>query len=334
MVGDLISNIHPLPDALRHQDIFLSHNNKQVLTDLQPDLLITFGQSVISKNLKLYLRKYRPFQHWHIQASGPVADPFQTLTRIIPVEPLYFFRELFVHLAQSPTLANEDAEFIELESEYHRLWQQQNQQAGSFLPNFLQKQPFNDFSAVSYVLNALPDNSLLHLANSMTVRYANFLSLPPGKNIEVFANRGTSGIDGSTSTAVGSALTTDVPVVLITGDMAFFYDRNALWHNYLPNNLRIVLLNNHGGNIFRLLDGPNRQPELDDYFETKQPLTAKNTAADAGMEYLLCENEEDLLAQLPAFFKQEGQAKLLEIKTDGKANAEVFTAYKASWKEQ
>ncbi|MES2733491.1 MAG: 2-succinyl-5-enolpyruvyl-6-hydroxy-3-cyclohexene-1-carboxylic-acid synthase [Bacteroidota bacterium] len=334
MVGDLISNIHPLADALRHQDIFLSHNDNQVLSDLQPDLLITFGQSVISKNLKLYLRKYRPNQHWHIQAAGPVADPFQTLTRIIPIEPLYFFRELFIHLALSHTLQNQDTEYIELESEYHRLWQQQNQQAASFLSHFLKQQPFSDFSAVSYVLDALPDNSLLHLANSMTVRYANFMSLPPNKNIEVFANRGTSGIDGSTSTAVGSALTTDVPVVLITGDVAFFYDRNALWHNHLPGNLRIILLNNHGGNIFRLLDGPSRQPELDEYFETKQPLTAKNTAADAGMDYLFCDNEKDLLTLLPDFFKLEGKSKLLEIKTDGKINAKVFSAYKANWQPQ
>jgi hypothetical protein len=100
--------------------------------------------------------------------------------------------------------------------------------------------------------------------------------------VEVFANRGTSGIDGCTSTAVGAALQTERIVTLITGDVAFFYDRNGLWHNYLPPNLRVVLLNNHGGGIFRLIDGPAGQPELEEYFETRQPLRADRAAESSG----------------------------------------------------
>ena len=113
----------------------------------------------------------------------------------------------------------------------------------------------------------------------MAVRYANILGIPQGRQIEVFANRGTSGIDGCTSTAVGAALAQpERPVVLLTGDVAFFYDRNAFWHNYPTPNLRVVLFNNHGGGIFRLIDGPRQQPELEEFFETRQPLTAENTA--------------------------------------------------------
>jgi 2-succinyl-5-enolpyruvyl-6-hydroxy-3-cyclohexene-1-carboxylate synthase len=328
IVGDLISNLHTLPGTIRHQDVFLSQRDPAEMAALQPDLLITYGQSVLSKNLKLFLRKYRPYQHWHIQAAGPVADPFQSLTRIIPLEPLHFFRELYCD--------SDFQRFLEIEemavnTEYLQHWQNHHRKAEQFLFNFLEQQPFNEFAAVSRVMRALPENSLLHLANSMPVRYANFLSLLSERNIEVYANRGTSGIDGSTSTAVGSALTTDLPVVLITGDVAFFYDRNGLWNNYLPPNLRIVLLNNHGGNIFRLLDGPGRQPELDEYFETRQPLNARNTASDAGMEYFSCESEKELLEVLPHFIHTKGKAAILEITTNGKVNAEVFAAYKAGW---
>ena len=87
----------------------------------------------------------------------------------------------------------------------------------------------------------------------MAVRYANLIGLSQEQHagVAVFANRGTSGIDGSNSTAVGSALASDRLTVLVTGDMAFFYDRNAFWHNYRLPNLRVVLLNNHGGGIFR-----------------------------------------------------------------------------------
>ncbi len=321
VVGDVISNLHTLTGSICHQDIFLSTKEEEVLESLRPDLLITFGQSVLSKNLKLFLRKHRPYQHWHIQPAGPVADPFQTLTRIIPVEPRYFFRELFVNLATQPLPPGDEAE---VSRDYYQRWQRHDQRANQFITSFLPQQPFGEFVAVSHVLQSLPNQSLLHLANSMPVRYANLLSLSSEKTMEVFANRGTSGIDGSTSTAVGCALSTVEMVTLLTGDVAFFYDRNALWNNYLPDNLRIILLNNHGGNIFRIIDGPGQQPELDEYFETRQPLKARNTAQDAGMEYFFCNNEQDLLALLPAFFNPEGKAKLLEIETDSKLNAQVF----------
>jgi 2-succinyl-5-enolpyruvyl-6-hydroxy-3-cyclohexene-1-carboxylate synthase len=92
----------------------------------------------------------------------------------------------------------------------------------------------------------IPAGSQLHLANSMAVRYANYLHLPNINEVEVFANRGTSGIDGCVSTAVGAALATDAQVYLLVGDVAFFYDRNALWNNFLPSNLTIILENNSG----------------------------------------------------------------------------------------
>ena len=85
----------------------------------------------------------------------------------------------------------------------------------------------------------------------MPVRYASLCGLEAVQQIAVRANRGVSGIDGCLSTAVGAALGTDRLVTLLIGDVAFFYDRNGLWNNYLPANLRIVLFNNHGGHIFR-----------------------------------------------------------------------------------
>lgn len=321
IVGDIISNMHPIPVGIRHQDIFLARKDEKMLEQLRPDLLITFGQSVISKNLKLFLRQYPPYQHWHIQPAGTVADPFQSLTSILPTEPLYFFRELFNQNIHQ----NDDGD---VNTNYYTLWQEENRKAGKFIFHFLNSQPFSEFVAIDTVLDALPENSVLHLANSMAVRYANFLSINPQKNVAIFANRGTSGIDGSTSTAVGSALTTNDIVTLITGDVAFFYDRNALWNNYLPDNLRIILLNNHGGGIFRILDGPNRQPELDEFFATKQPLNARNTAQDAGMEYYHCNDALSLKAGLATFFTRDGKAKILEIETDSTSNTAVFAEYK------
>jgi 2-succinyl-5-enolpyruvyl-6-hydroxy-3-cyclohexene-1-carboxylate synthase len=326
VIGDVISNLHALPETIRYVDKLLMDKEPRLLEALRPDLLITFGNSVISKNLKQFLRKYKPRRHWHLQVAGPVADPFQTVTDIFSVHPVYFFKTLFGDL-DFQNFLNDD--LIENNPEYAALWQTENREAGRSLSRILNPDtPFGEFAAVREVVDALPENCQLHLANSMTVRYANFVGLPAIASIEVFANRGTSGIDGSTSTAVGAACLTKKLVTLITGDMAFFYDRNGLWHTFLPKNLRIIVLNNHGGGIFRLLDGPGGQPELEEYFETRQVLQAESTAREFGLDYFWCQTLEELQQCLPLFFESTGGAKLLEIHTSQEVNAAVFKLFK------
>ncbi|WP_026464773.1 2-succinyl-5-enolpyruvyl-6-hydroxy-3-cyclohexene-1-carboxylic-acid synthase [Adhaeribacter aquaticus] len=318
IIGDLITNTHTLPGLIRHQDVFLSPKDENLAKRLTPDLLITFGLSILSKNLKLFLRHNKPKAHWHIQPAGDVADTFQALTRIIRVKPLQFFKEL----AHSTTQ-------VDTHTSYQQDWQNLEDQANNYLTQFLKTgESFNEFKAFKAVFNYLPDNTLLHLANSMAVRYGNIISLPATRNIEIFANRGTSGIDGSTSTAIGTALQTENLVTLVTGDMAFFYDRNALWHNYLPSHFRIIIFNNHGGGIFRMIEGPRNQPELEEYFETYQPLDAANTANDFKLKYFKATNYMELKEILPEFYKSETGAAILEIFTNSKENAEFFQQFR------
>ncbi len=326
VVVDVISNQHSVKAAIQHADVIFAQKDEVLLQNLQPDLLITFGLSVISKNLKLFLRKYRPKAHWHIQLAGEAADTFQALTDIFYAEPNEFFEET-LHFPQNAAQAN-----------YFRAWQQEGNRAKNFVREFFRKPEIlktsGEFLATRKVMELLPDEANLHLANSMAVRYANLIGLyPHQKNLEVFANRGTSGIDGSNSTAVGSALASDKLTVLLTGDMAFFYDRNAFWHNYPLPNLRIVVLNNHAGGIFRIIDGPNRQPELEEYFETRQMLNAENTARDFNIEYHHCDltksqGMDKLNSVLEVFYNKSEQAKLLEITTDSKTNQQIFNQFK------
>ena len=219
---------------------------------------------------------------------------------------------------------------------YGEIWRRANRGATEFLAGFFIDglQPFNEFSAFRHALGALPEHTALHLANSMAVRYANILGIPQGRQIEVFANRGTSGIDGCNSTAVGGALAQpERPVVLLTGDVAFFYDRNAFWHNYPTPNLRVVLFNNHGGGIFRIIDGPRQLPELDEFFETHQALTAANLCRDFGLRYLPVSSFDELDAALPILFAAETGAAVLEVFTDSKTNAAFFEEYRAAVKQ-
>jgi 2-succinyl-5-enolpyruvyl-6-hydroxy-3-cyclohexene-1-carboxylate synthase len=333
VVADTIANLGDVP-AVRRQDIFLAGLSKEQKADLRPNLLITFGQSLISKALKLFLRDVAPAQHWHLQPAGEVADTFRRLTRIIRVQPAVFFQQLAVFdtkdyhrdAGSSPVIGS---------TENALTWQQADAAAAQFLSSFFaaENQPFNEFSAMRQALAVLPDGTALHLANSMAVRYANILGLPDGRQIDVFANRGTSGIDGCNSTAVGAALAQpERPVVLLTGDVAFFYDRNAFWHNYPTPNLRVVLFNNHGGGIFRLIDGPRQQPELDEFFETHQALTAENLCHDFKLRYLPVSSFEELAAALPVFFAAESGAAVLEVFTNSKTNAAFFEAYRAAVK--
>ncbi len=322
VVADSIANINDEPFALSKQDVFLAGLNERQKQDLRPTLLITFGQSLISKSLKLFLRSASPQQHWHIQAAGEAADTFRSLTALIRIKPETFFSHLAL---ENPAI----------DIEKPTPWHQAENQATQFIENYFvaNDQLFNEFSAFRLALAALPQSTALHLANSMAVRYANILGIPQGRQIEVFANRGTSGIDGCNSTAVGAALAQpERPVVLLTGDVAFFYDRNAFWHNYPTPNLRVVLFNNHGGGIFRLIDGPRQQPELDEFFETRQTLTAENTARDFNLRYFPVSSFAELEAALPVFFAAEGGAALLEIFTNSKTNAAFFEEYRAAVK--
>jgi 2-succinyl-5-enolpyruvyl-6-hydroxy-3-cyclohexene-1-carboxylate synthase len=168
----------------------------------------------------------------------------------------------------------------------------------------------------------------------MSVRYANFIGLSARqKNIQVFANRGTSGIDGCTSTVVGHALASEAPQVLITGDLAFFYDRNAFWHNYPLPNLRVVLLNNHGGIIFGMIDGPAKLPEADEYFITRQALNARRLCEEFNYSYLHLDNRRKMKNLLKDFFDSDGQTKILELESDPTLNKTIFENLKQQLKK-
>ncbi len=163
----------------------------------------------------------------------------------------------------------------------------------------------------------------------MSVRYANFVGIEAEKKgIHVYANRGTSGIDGCTSTAVGHSLNNEVPNFLITGDMAFFYDRNAFWHNYPLPNLHVLILNNHGGIIFNLIDGPGNVRERDEFFVTQQKLTAKYLAAEYGFDYLSIDSIKKIKNNLKDFFIFDGRTKILEMESSQEENKEAFEKFK------
>lgn len=327
IVADVISNLHGNSRFICHADTFLGQASDDVKKSLRPDLLITFGKSVISKQLKLFLRKYAPKAHWHIQPAGSVADTFQHLTRIIRTTPVEFFNSI--------TSVERTESFEEQKQHnYFKLWEIEERRMLRSLEQFFPQDDFGEFELVSEIIKAVPKEANLHLANSMAVRYANFVGLSSQqKNIKVFSNRGTSGIDGCTSTAVGHTLSGNQTNVLITGDMAFFYDRNAFWHNYNLSNLRVVLLNNHGGVIFKMIDGPASLPEADEFFVTQQKLTAQKLCEEYGFEYLKLDHRRKMKNMLKDFFEDGNSPKILELETTSQLSKAIFESFKTHIKK-
>jgi len=304
IVGDVISNLHSVNNVIKSADLVFNTNNEK----LKPDFLITFGRSLISKNLKLYLRKHKPSTHWHI-GLGMVGDPFQSITKIVQVEPTLFFEEWVKRKITAPN-----------QNSYRSILTTVQTKVESMLKSKLNESDFNYFSAVKYVMDNLPENSVLHLGNSMPVRIANFIGLND-PTIDVWSNRGTSGIDGTVSTAVGHALAEPNRIhTLLVGDLAFFYDRNGLWLNHeFPKNLRIVVLNDGGGGIFNIIPGPAKQKDIIELFTTPHNRTAKMTAKEFGLDYRSALTVKELQSALDGFI-----SGILEIFSKMKINENIF----------
>jgi 2-succinyl-5-enolpyruvyl-6-hydroxy-3-cyclohexene-1-carboxylate synthase len=314
VAGDLTGNVHGVPGIIRLADAFLAPQNEEVKSTLRPDLLITFGLSTVSKNLKTFLRRFRPAAHWHVQPAGIAPDTFQSLTQVIACAPEFFFHTL-AHTAEVSDNAARTA--------FRKNWRRLELRTQQLTDRFFEQTETGEFAAVRRMLMALPPGSALHLANSMPVRYANLAGLPINGNIEIFANRGTSGIDGCTSTAVGHCMAGSGLQVLLTGDVAFFYDSNAFWHDEDLSDLRIVLLNNQGGVIFGMIDGPAGLPELDRFFITRQKRRARHLCEEFGIRYQRYESPN----QWPDFFQSPGPS-LMEVETTSDISRNIYQQYK------
>ena len=313
VTGDVISNLHGVDGVIQSSDLIFKTDNES----LMPDFLITLARSVISKNLKLCLRKHKPKVHWHI-GLGMVGNPFQSLTKTVAISPEVFLKE-WIEKKQKNRLATKGTEIIKKlndKSAYFSSLLDQQKMVNEKLRSLLEESDFNYFSAVKKVIQGLPKNSVLHLGNSMPVRIANFIGLND-PTIDVWCNRGTSGIDGVLSSAVGHSLAElNRKHTLIIGDLSFFYDRNGLWLNHeFPNNLQIVILNDSGGGIFNMIPGPSSQGDLTELFTTQHQRTAKLTAKEFNMNYQGASSIEEITGW---------ESGILEIFTDMKTNTETF----------
>ena len=310
VLTETTSNLHH-PTFINNIDTIITPFTNADFENFRPEILVTFGGMVVSKRIKAFLRKYKPKHHWHID-SLRAYDTFGALTKHFQVDPNVFF-ETFLPLTNA------------IESNYF-----QQLDDVKVLRNLksnidLDKIPFSDFKVFEKVMQCLPKNSQLQISNSSAIRYAQLIAVDP--SIEVYCNRGTSGIDGSTSTAIGAAVANDKQTVFITGDIGFLYDSNALWNNYIPKNFKIILINNGGGGIFRILPGHEETPVFNTFFETSHCLTAEHLAKMYGFEYSIANDETSLETSLTALYAQNEKSSILEIFTPTLKNDSILLQY-------
>lgn len=277
-----------------------------------PDLLISFGGPLISKMIKKFLRAYKPQSHWFVGAGEPHIDTFTALTARVDVSATEFFDQL------KPLVR-------ECESDYSGLWSDRDYITSQRHTDYLQNIGWSDLKAFEILLGAVPKESNLQLSNSSVVRYAQLFKT--GHELLWNSNRGTSGIDGCSSTAAGAAWVNGKATTLITGDISFFYDSNALWNRYLKSNLRIVVISNGGGGIFRFIPGPSDVPELEDYFEVAQQMDVCALAKAYGVTCYSASSALELEKVLPEFYAPHKGAVILEVKTPREENDKVLKAY-------
>ena len=312
IMTETTSNLYS-PDFMDEIDNLIAEIGEEETEDLQPDLLITFGGSIVSKKIKKLLRKYPARNHWHISPSGEKRDTYFCITGVIRAEAADFLTDV-------------KNELTENQSGYRNFWQKHKARVLEKRKSFLDKTAWCDLKVFDFLFRQIPGNSFLHLGNSTPVRYAQLFGSQP--KFRYFSNRGVSGIDGQVSTAAGIAFAAPDKInTVVTGDLGFFYDSNALMNQYLTANLKIIVINNGGGDIFRFIPGPDTSTQREKFFAARHHWKAENIAKAFGIRYFKAENEMELKTSLQEFYGETGRPALLEIFTDGVNNAQILKEY-------
>jgi 2-succinyl-5-enolpyruvyl-6-hydroxy-3-cyclohexene-1-carboxylate synthase len=277
-------------------ELLLAGATEEERRELMPDLVIGLGGQLVSKRLKNFIQSAGD-----LKVIQPGGDPSAWIRH---------------------TLSIKGTSSGKRENSYLRAWKKVAERQLAKAERALDAAPFSNLKAVATILRHVPSNTVVHLGNSATVRYAQLLQVR--NDLVYLANRGTSGIDGSVSTAAGAALVSDQLHLLVVGDLSFVYDSNALWNRRFPDNLRIIVVNDGGGGIFRLLDGPGRMAFFEEFSVTHHPVSIELLSQAFGREFQRASGEEELSNALGGLFRRDSSVSILEVDTTGSENSRIF----------
>lgn len=314
VISEYLSNLHINGIAPYNFDSIVYALNQSAY--LAPDFVITLGGHIVSKRIKQLLRNNPPQIHWHVSVNGELADLFCCATRLVEASNLSVLKFLSENRVNAI-------------NEYLSYWMNKSVDVRNFFAAY-DKWGFTDVKVVKSVLSKLDLKWSLQVSNSSMVRHLQLVDLG---EYDVYCNRGINGIEGCVSTAVG-CMAGGKSTILLTGDLAFFYDRNGLWNRFVDDKsrqnaakLRIVVLNNGCGQIFYGLEALKSSPYLSCYIAGAHNTLAEYTAKEHGMEYFKATDSEALKQCLDAFINSENKLSLLEVFTDSKEDAKATEEY-------
>ena len=315
VLTETIANLHSdsfvsaidlaLNQAMRADDPSIYH----------PSLVITLGGALVSRKIKEFLRNGPNLNHWHVGVTDHFVDCFRHLSVSVKTSPSVFFSRLADKLSSS----------ISVKSTFGHLWMDAFKRGIDFQERKISSEGWTDMKAFYTLLSSLPADSHLHFSNGTPIRYSQLMGYIPFARVE--CNRGVSGIDGCTSTALGASFVSPDGVILISGDMSFQYDISALSSTLLSPRLKMIVTMNSGGGIFRFIESTSRLPEREDFFSRCMNLPIKEIAEAYGIRYFRAGNEKELKQSLPEFLSEKSHAAALAIYTPAEESALSLRAY-------
>lgn len=313
VMTESISNMHS-PLFISRIDSTLCRMTDAEREDLRPDTVITLGGAIVSRHIKDWLRNISQLEHWHVGISHTTIDCFKHLSKRIDMDESVFMPQLAsaMQLHRAP-------------SDYAARWQALARRASDVHDAYVEAVPWCDLKALSYIFSHLPKRCNLHLSNGTPVRYAQLMENMRTHRSE--CNRGVSGIDGCTSTALGASFAYEGLTLLLSGDMSFQYDISALSSTLMRPKFKMIVMCNGGGGIFRFISATSSLPETEQYFAVGTNLPLPELCKGYGIDYHEASDMPSLKAAFNAFMTVSDRPALLAVHTPADVSAEVLRNY-------
>lgn len=316
VMAETLSNLH-LDKEYFSVDSVITGVSEEKLDSYAPDLIISIGGSLVSRKLKEYLRRNSDkCRHWSLGKSFTTSDCFKSISLRIEVEPTRFLKNINARLW--------NMNFSGDVNTYAKEWSELRGEVKVKKEEYMRGVEWSELKAFDIILKTIPPSYNLFLSNGTAVRYAQIIDykLPHAS----YCNRGVSGIDGSCSTAIGGAITYKGNTILITGDLSMAYDIGSLSLQEIPSTMKIIVIDNQGGGIFRFIPTTSGLEEREEYFCVGQKLPLQHLAEGYGWHYIEATDEDSLLTGLKELF-YSNQKTIMKVVCNGEKSAEILKGY-------
>ena len=345
VIGDPLSNLRQYEGVISTYDAFLVHHERW--EELRPDVVIQLGQIPVSKRIQQWMGTLTDIDYITVSPNADVVNPSLTTTIHVMASLDVFVTEVYRGLSLQQGLGTIIYEISEqkdnciyrdldtnsaysgqlaADSSYVQIWQQIESNSREQLDKVQEEPNLFEGRTIHMLQHIMPDEGQILVANSMSIRDMDYFWATGRSQAMVYGNRGTNGIDGTVSTALGLSMN-GKPTVMVTGDLSFFHDLNGLAIGKTHGmNLTIILHNNDGGGIFQYL--PQKGTDDFDYlFNTPQGINYSGLATMYGLDYVKVTNNAELEQAMQQYIGAEG-IHLIEVPTSKEGSRELHKLYR------